>query len=71
MNLLCPRCNHITQWDRETKPEGPGTCLCGTFQHWKVISDEEVERRKNTKGFVRLLTDKGWQELKPPYYREK
>ncbi len=65
MILQCPRCLNVITWERETNPKGPGTCSCKTFQDWKVLKEYPE------KGFVRLLTDKGWQELKPPYYKDK
>lgn len=64
MLLECPRCLHSREWTREVQPDGPGECFCGTFQDWRVL------KKPREPGHVRLLTDKGWVDLKPPFYRD-
>lgn len=64
MLLECPRCLHVKEGDfGEHNP--PGTCPCGSYQYWRVI------KARRPAGFVRVLSDKGWQDLHPPDYREK
>lgn len=66
MILQCPRCSIIKDWDRDNSPSGPGVCACKSFQYWKVLK----EYPKSAKGFVKVLSDKGWQELKGPDWKE-
>lgn len=64
MILCCPRCQHIRHWERSREPDGPGRCSCGAWAPWRVL------KKMPEPGFVRVLSDKGWQELKGPHYQE-
>ncbi len=64
MILECPFCLATREGEfSEACP--PGACSCGTFQPWRVV------KQRRAPGFVRLLTSQGWQELRPPYWRER
>jgi len=65
--LECPRCWIRRSWRREDAPQGPGTCSCGSYQLWRVLPDNAPPRPQ---GFVRVLTEHGWQELHGPHWRE-
>lgn len=67
MRLQCPRCGFEKTWERERAPDGPGDCACGAWAPWKVVLKDEP----NVPGFVRVVSDKGWQELAAPLFRER
>lgn len=69
LKLKCPNCANIRTWDKDLD-KSPGRCYCKTRQYWKVLSKEEVKNlpKLNSKGFVRLLKDNGYHNLKGPSY---
>lgn len=67
MILECPRCWRQKEGNFSEK-NPPGECVCKTFQPWRVVKQR---RPLFPQGHVRLLTDKGWQNLHAPYYRER
>lgn len=65
MILECANCTRDIEGDfNEDNP--PGRCSCRRFRYWKVVKTKRVR----SPGFVRVLTDKGWQDLHPPHYRK-
>ncbi len=65
--LQCPRCRAIREWDRVEHPEGPGHCHCGAWAPWRVLKARPPQPGP---GHVIVITDKGWQPLHGPGYRE-
>lgn len=64
MILECSNCPRDIEGEfNEANP--PGRCVCRGFRYWKAVK----ERRPRTPGFVRVLSDKGWQELKGPHFQ--
>jgi DUF438 domain-containing protein len=63
--LQCANCLNIREWDR-IKEESPGFCYCKSKRPWNTIK----ERPKNQKGFVRVYSHFGYQELKWPHFIE-
>jgi hypothetical protein len=71
MILQCPRCNHIREWNNELVPQGPGNCSCGAWASWKVLKEMPKIFKGGGKGFVRVISDKGWQELHGTDWQEE
>jgi hypothetical protein len=63
--LQCPNCLHVKEWMR-SKEAAPGSCTCKSRRHWNVIK----ERPKQVRGFVRVHSIYGSQDLKGPWYQE-
>jgi hypothetical protein len=62
MILQCTRCLSVTTWDG--KPPGPGLCVRRHRSTWRVLKDYPP------RGFVRVISSQGSQELQAPLYRE-
>lgn len=53
--LRCPRCLKHWHWNQDDGP--PGTCICGSFQYWRVLKKEPEP------GFaLRLEADGTWSD---------
>lgn len=63
--LQCPRCYRVKHWNRKNEKQ-PGHCMCGSFQFWNVLKEEP----KKVKGYVKVMSDKGYQYLKGPHFQE-
>jgi hypothetical protein len=64
--LQCPRCYHVKEWDRDLD-RAPGFCpLCKSSRPWDTLKEKPVP----VKGFVRVHSSKGWQELHGPDFQE-
>jgi len=70
--LQCPKCKKIKTWLRRdndiTYYGPPGKCLCGCRKPWNVLKEDP--RLKQTKGFVKVISDKGYQYLHGPNFQE-
>ena len=64
--LECPNCLSAKDWYRATEP-APGSCpKCKSKRPWNVVKS----RRVRPKGFVRVYSYKGGQELTGPDFQE-
>lgn len=63
MILRCPRCLSLREGTFDMK-NPPGVCTCGARAHWRVLA------KRPEPGFVRVISDKGSQELRGPHFVE-
>ena len=63
--LQCANCSNIREWNRDSG-NPPGSCYCRSKRPWNFIK----ERPKKTRGYVRVISHLGTQELKGPSYLE-
>lgn len=70
-HLQCVRCRSYLAWYKDDGP--PGQCYkCGRGKGFRQDSEYRVlkEKPESVPGHVIVISDKGWQKLHGPGYRE-
>jgi hypothetical protein len=74
--LQCNYCAHCYEWDSTALPQGRGYCACKRAQYLRSINKNQYftvlkEKPNYIKGFVRVYSNDGYQDLKGPCYQEQ